>query len=238
MQDQAPTPAEDIPRFSENWFEHNIPHWQRWLGDFRGRSGLRALEIGSFEGRSTLWLCENILTADDCRIDCVDLFAPDPVYGDYHARFRRNTAAHAHKIVEHAGDSFNALRKVEGAFDIIYIDGWHSAFGAMADGVMSWPLLKVGGVMIFDDYLWVPPKLGKPTKPNKLARRWAKIRGRDWRKDALVRQIETVAVDTPKLGVDGLLATLAGYYELLGVSNQLAVRKTRGFDQGQVGHDT
>lgn len=238
MRDQAPLPGTDGPQFSENWFEHNVPHWEHWLGGFRGRGGLRALEIGSFEGRSTLWLCENILTADDCRIDCVDLFAQDPVYGDYHARFRRNLAAHAHKVVEHAGYSFDALRRVEGEFDIVYIDGWHSAFGALADGVMSWPLLKVGGVMIFDDYLWVPPKYGKPKKPNRLLRLAAKLRGSHWRQEALLKQIQSVATETPKLGVDGLLATLQGQYEWLGTSNQLAVRKIRGFDQGQVGHDT
>ncbi|HEV8694690.1 MAG TPA: class I SAM-dependent methyltransferase [Lysobacter sp.] len=224
--------------YSENWFDHNVPHWERWLAEFRGRKGLRILEIGSFEGRSTVWLCENILTAGDGVIDCVDLFAADPVYGDYHARFRANTAAYRSMIREHAGYSFDMLRRVEGNYDIIYIDGWHSAFGAMADGVMSWPLLRAGGVMIFDDYLWVPPKLGPPRKPRKLVRRWAKMRGRDWVREGLEKQIASVAVDTPKLGVDGLLATLAGYYELLGVTNQLAVRKTRGFEQGQVGHDT
>lgn len=37
------------------------------------------------------------------------------------------------------------------------------------------------------------------------------------------------------LGVDGLLATLQGQYELLGVSYQLAVRKTRGLQQGDAG---
>lgn len=227
----------NAPQFSENWFEHNIPHWERWLGYFRGRPGLRALEIGSFEGRSTLWLCEHILTADDSRIDCLDLFATDPVYGDYHARFRANTAAHAHKIREFPGDSFTSLRRVEGEYDIVYIDGWHSAFGALADGVMSWPLLKVGGVMIFDDYLWVPPKY-KLKKPNRLVRLWAKLRGSHWRQEALLRQIDSVATETPKLGVDSLLAALDGQYALLGTSNQLAVRKTRGFDQGQVGHDT
>lgn len=234
----TPPPADSAPQFSENWFEHNIPYWERWLGGFRGRTGLRALEIGSFEGRSTLWLCENILTADDSRIDCLDLFAHDPVYGDYHARFRQNTAAHAHKIREYPGYSFDGLRKVEGEYDIVYIDGWHSAFGALADGVMSWPLLKTGGVMIFDDYLWVPPKLGKPKRPNPIARKWAKLRGSHWKREGILRQIRGVAVETPKLGVDGLLATLEGHYEHLGGEHQLAVRKTRGFEQGQVGVDT
>ena len=225
-------------QFQEDWFGHNIPHWQRWLAGFQGRPGLRALEIGSFEGRSALWLCENILTADDSRLDCVDLFTVDPVYGDYRARFRANTAPYRHRIAEHAGASFQTLRRLEGPYDIVYVDGWHSAFGALADGVMAWPLLKVGGVMIFDDYLWVPPKFGLPRRPNRMVRLWARLRGRDWREEALLRQIAGVAVETPKLGVDGLLATLEGYYEPLGRSHQLAVRKIREFDQGQVGHDT
>lgn len=228
----------DAFQFKEDWFQHNIPFWRQWLGSFAGKSGLRALEIGSFEGRSTLWLCENILNSPDSRIDCVDFFAPDPVYGDYHARFRENTAAHRGKIREYAGNSYDMLKQVEGPYDIVYIDGWHSAFGAMADGVMTWPMLKVGGVMIFDDYLWVPPKLGKPEKPALLERKLIKLRGGDWRRESLLKQIESVAVDTPKMGVDALLATLAGYHEVIGSDYQLAVRKTRGFDQGQVGHDT
>lgn len=224
--------------YSTNWFDHNVPHWQHWLASLRAKPGLRALEIGSFEGRSTVWLCENILTAADATVDCVDFFQPDPVFGDYHARFRANTAPWRERIREFAGSSYNSLKQLDGPYDLVYVDGWHSAFGAMADGVMAWPMLRVGGVMIFDDYLWAPPKLGPPPRPPFWRRKWEKLRGRDWRKFALLKQIESVRLDTPKLGVDALLATLDGQYELLGVSNQLAVRKTRGFEPGQVGHDT
>ena len=224
--------------YSTDWFEHNVPHWERWLAPLRGRPGLRALEIGSFEGRSTVWLCEHVLTADDARIDCVDLFRYDPVYGDYHARFRHNTARWRDRIREVPGRSYDALKRLEGPYDLVYVDGWHSAFGALADGVMAWPMLRVGGVMIFDDYLWAPPRLGPPRRPAWWRRKWEKLHGRDWRRFALMRQIETVRPETPKLGVDGLLATLEGHYALLGISNQLAVRKTRDFDAGQVGHDT
>lgn len=225
-------------QFSEDWFAHNIPRWTAWLAPLRGRPGLRALEIGSFEGRSTLWLCEHILTAPDARIDCLDLFTIDPVYGDYAARFRANTAAHAHKIRTFAGPSFDGLRRVDGPYDIIYIDGWHSAFGALADGVMSWPMLAVGGVMIFDDYLWTPPRLGPIRRPGPLGRAWARLRGVHWHDDALRKRVKVAPLESPKLGVDGLLATLEGHYALLGAGYQLAVRKTRGFDQGQLGHDT
>ena len=39
-------------------------------------------------------------------------------------------------------------------YDIIYVDGDHAAEAAFKDGVNSFPLLKTGGIMIFDDYLW------------------------------------------------------------------------------------
>jgi predicted O-methyltransferase YrrM len=230
--------SEQQGQFSTDWFHHNIPYWESWLAGHRGKPALRALEIGSFEGRSTMWLCQNILTDAASTIDCLDFFRDDPVFGDYHGRFRSNTDAWREKITEYPGSSFDSLRKVEGLYDIVYVDGWHSAFGAMADGLMAWPLLKVGGVMIFDDYMWVPPIYGPPARPWAIARKWARFRGRDWRAEALERQIASHALQTPKLGVDSLLATLTGHYELLGKSNQLAVRKTRDFSQGQVGEGT
>ncbi|TAL83828.1 MAG: class I SAM-dependent methyltransferase [Rhodanobacter sp.] len=228
----------DSAQFSTDWFGHNIPHWEKWLESLRGKAGLRVLEIGCFEGRSTQWLCHNILTSPDSSIDCLDFFTVDPVYGNYHQRFRANTASWRGQIREFQGSSFDSLRSLVGPYDLVYIDGWHSAFGALADGVMSWPLLKVGGVMIFDDYLWVPPRLGSPPRPGFLQREWIRLTRRDWRMEGLKKQIESVKTETVKLGVDGLLATLDGYYDLLGVSNQLAIRKTRDFAQGQVGHDT
>lgn len=230
-----PTSAEP---YSTDWFDHNIPNWQAWLGPFAGKPGLRALEIGSFEGRSTSWLFRHILTAPDSRADCLDLFEVDPVYGNYHDRFQSNTAAWKDRIEQYHGTSYDSLKLLRGPYDIVYVDGWHAAFGAMADGLMAWPMLNVGGVMIFDDYLWVPPKLGPPPRAPWWVRKWEKLHGRDWRKRAMLKQIEGVKLDTPKLGVDGLLATLTGHYELLGISNQLAVRKTRAFERGQVGLDT
>jgi predicted O-methyltransferase YrrM len=40
------------------------------------------------------------------------------------------------------------------SFDLIYIDGSHEAPDVLADATMAFPLLRVGGTMIFDDYLW------------------------------------------------------------------------------------
>ena len=42
----------------------------------------------------------------------------------------------------------------EAPFDLIYIDGSHTAADVLTDAVLAFQLLRVGGVMIFDDYLW------------------------------------------------------------------------------------
>ncbi|KAG2438664.1 hypothetical protein HXX76_005211 [Chlamydomonas incerta] len=38
--------------------------------------------------------------------------------------------------------------------DLVYIDGSHLRADVITDAVMAWPLLKVGGLLVFDDYAW------------------------------------------------------------------------------------
>jgi hypothetical protein len=49
-------------------------------------------------------------------------------------------------------------------YDFIYIDGDHTPKAVINDGVLAWDLLKVGGIMAFDDYLWQHPN-GDPFRP-------------------------------------------------------------------------
>ncbi|MBV9520417.1 MAG: class I SAM-dependent methyltransferase, partial [Hyphomicrobiales bacterium] len=39
-------------------------------------------------------------------------------------------------------------------FDFIYIDGSHQAPDVLTDSVLAFQLLRVGGIMVWDDYLW------------------------------------------------------------------------------------
>lgn len=233
MSDTLVTPLA-AAHYTRDWFQPHVRNWERWLSGLRDRPSLRALEIGSFEGRSTVWLLQNVLTQADSRIDCVDLFRPDPLQGDYHQRFRANVAPWSHKVREYAGPSAEQLGRVRGPYDLIYIDGWHTAFGALADGVMAWPQLKVGGLMIFDDYLWMPPAYRRASRPNKLIREFWRALGKNWRERAIAR----IAAQTPKLGIDVLLSTLRGQYELVERGYQLAIRKTRAFEEATLELDT
>jgi hypothetical protein len=47
-------------------------------------------------------------------------------------------------------------------FDVIYLDAAKSPHNAFAQSALAWPLLKVGGVIIWDDLLWEGPSEWEP----------------------------------------------------------------------------
>ena len=193
--------------FTRDWFSHNIENWRRWLAGFKDKPGIRALEIGSFEGRATTWLLENVLTDETSRIDCVD-----PFRNDYYRRFLSNTATWRHRVTVHRGLSDKVLPTLGGDFDFVYIDGDHRPFAILSDAVHSWPRLRVGGLLIFDDYLFVPHEIDR-----QLNGEWSEERAR--------RQIARHRGQCPKTAIDGFLMAMTGQYELVGQGYQLAIRK-------------
>ena len=52
-------------------------------------------------------------------------------------------------------------------FDVIYVDGGHSFDTVLQDALLSWPLLKLNGIIIFDDYLWGKWQLPQSERPQK-----------------------------------------------------------------------
>ena len=45
--------------FTKNSFTDKISSWTKLLSEFKGKPGIHYLEIGTFEGRSALWVLEN-----------------------------------------------------------------------------------------------------------------------------------------------------------------------------------
>jgi predicted O-methyltransferase YrrM len=188
--------------FSQDWFSDNIPFWITLLEEFRGRSGLRVLEIGVFEGRSTCWLLENILTGHGSTIDCIDTFAGgmEHRYRDIdmaavRRRFEANTAPWGEQVTLHVGNSAQLLPKLAGPYDIIYIDGSHTAADVLVDTVLAWRLARDNGIIIFDDYGW-PKYLDQP---------WLR----------------------PQMAIDAVLGCFTGWYEVLHFGYQIAIRKLK-----------
>lgn len=151
-------------QFTHDWFKWAPDLWTQLtpmlpIGDF--------LEIGSFEGRSTVWMMEHMLEKGHF-IDCVDTWEGGEEHGAedmsaVEARFDHNIRvaeekfpvrkAHKFKMT-----SYEALRTTDVDYAFIYIDGSHIAKDVMTDACMAWPLLKKGGIMVFDDYMWGNPR--------------------------------------------------------------------------------
>ena len=139
-------------QFTADWFSHNIPVWERILDRFKGKPGIHYLEIGVFEGMSAFWMLENILTHPTSKLTGIDIF-PKHIEERFYANLKKS--GFEHKVTVVKGRSQKELKRFSNnSFDIIYIDGGHTAADVLADAVLSWPLLKEEGVLIFDDYLW------------------------------------------------------------------------------------
>ena len=185
--------------FTQDWFTRYIPKWKELLGEMSGKPGIRALEVGSFEGRSACWLLENVLTGTAAHLDCVDTFtAPVETVVDHldarglRARFDANIAPWRERVTVHVDESANVLRSLTGPYDFIYIDGSHLAPDVLADAVLAWLLLKSGGIMIFDDFRW--DRMPRPEQ-------------------------------CPGIAIEGFLRCHSGWYDLLHADWQVAIRK-------------
>lgn len=157
-------------QFTKDWFAQAEQVWPQLIPLLpRGDFNRQFLEIGSFEGRSTVWIIENMMSPGD-QINCIDTWQGGEEHGaeDMGAvekRFDHNCAVALAEwdveITKNKGTSIHVLShklRHGGLFDFIYIDGSHVAKDVLTDAVMAWPLLKSNGLMVFDDYMWGNPR--------------------------------------------------------------------------------
>lgn len=148
--------------FSDNVGDVRGPLWLKWLGHLKG-TPVMGLELGTYKGQSAEWFLENIFTHPDSCLVCVDTFKGSEehrlagidcssLYRDTCNRLCR-FGLRAHVLISTSSDYLKAMSADE-KFDFVYVDAAHDAMNVLRDAVLSWEILKVGGVMIFDDYEW------------------------------------------------------------------------------------
>lgn len=191
----------DGKEFTSDWSSSNFPMWRRVLTPLRAEP-LRILEIGSWEGRSTIFFLSFFPNAT---ITCVDTFGGSETEAlhaeilssnpDLEARFDRNVASFGKRVEKRRGRSQTVLADLlrEGRqFDLAYIDGDHRRDAVMADTLKVWPMIVGGGVVIWDDYEF----------------------GRHFE-----------ASERPQPAIDAFLRDHAGQYRKLARTYQMAVEK-------------
>lgn len=156
--------------FTKDWFSANIKGFDILL-KFKDTE-LHMLEIGSFEGRSTVWFLEHLLCHPKSTMTCVDTFqgsSSEPVWKDIDPNVTKRTFMHniskfKDKVTVYMGKSADVLCSINNMFHIIYVDGDHRAASVMTDAVLAFRHLHEGGVMIFDDYTGGREELFSPNQ--------------------------------------------------------------------------
>ena len=192
--------------YTQDWFDRAIPFMEQIKTNFGQPK--RILEIGSYEGRSTVWFSENLLQ-DGGEICCIDTWeggeehkemgVVDGVEATFDANMNvlQTNIAGRNNVTKQKGTSVAWLAehiRRGSKFDFIYVDGSHTAPDVLTDLCMAWQLLGVGGVMVCDDYLWGDAR------------------------DALHR---------PKLAIDAFVNTHAESIGVFGVGYQFGIKRIK-----------
>jgi SAM-dependent methyltransferase len=196
--------------FTNDWFQQSatIPIWDRIIESVKPQ---HILEVGCYEGRATTFLIERCASFGNLFMTCVDTWGgavdlPEDRMKGVEARFDQNIKAALgwsqwpvtfQKIKATSSQALPELIAGGRAFDFIYIDGSHTAPDVLTDAVDAFRLLRVGGAMIFDDYVWCMEPHGK--------------------EDAL---------NMPKPAIDAFVNMFARSLQLVHIAGQLSLLKT------------
>lgn len=196
-------------KFTKDWFSWAPEVWTQLiplLPELNPETGRAFLEVGSFEGRSMVWIAENMMQAGDY-LTCIDTWQGGEEHGaedmgTVEERFDHNITLVGQKfpdlhISKVQGSSYYRLAEEVASggtedYDFIYIDGSHTAPDVLTDACMAFSLLKAGGIMVFDDYMWGNPR------------------------DAMHR---------PKIAIDAFTNIFGEHLDIVHVGYQLAIKK-------------
>jgi len=146
-----------------DWTSRYFPTWASLLAPRRSEP-LEVLEIGSWEGRSAIFFLRYL---ENCRLTCIDTFAGSSEHlltprwsaqiPNIEARFDSNLAefgGRVEKLKETSTRALASLLTQNRCFDLIYVDGSHHSADVQSDAVLSWPMVRERGIIVFDDYEW------------------------------------------------------------------------------------
>lgn len=166
-----------MPYFTTDWWSEHVPSWekhvaQRFSPDSNNSDRRKMREkrkrclrflaaAGTYEGRTLLWMFDNVLgdkgtavVLDDFDCDDDNKSGGSRKNPDVRGTFAANTAPFRGRVKLRPTAALVAMRaakKEQGAYDVVYIDT-RSSKHAMETAVLAFPLLAPGGVLVFTNY--------------------------------------------------------------------------------------
>ena len=139
--------------FTRDTFSYRLAIWQPLVEPLIGKSELRFLELGSYQGMSSCWFLDTVLTSAEAELVCVE--------PQFEAKLEKNIqatgVASKAKLLKGTIEQMITDLRPE-SFDLINLqDKRKSAEIAESNANAAWKLLKVGGLLIFNDYGWHNP---------------------------------------------------------------------------------
>ena len=147
-------------KYSQMWFIDSDIH--KGLDGFVSKtSENRILEIGCFEGLSSVFFADNFMDHPHSRLTCVDPFLT--ISDNDHSQFlldnqeqnfdhNLSVCANSDKIDIHKVTSDAFFESCRRTYTFIYVDGCHESEVLTRDLENSFRVLEPGGIMWMDDY--------------------------------------------------------------------------------------
>jgi predicted O-methyltransferase YrrM len=148
-------------KFTQNWFLSSEIYQfiKKWIDPLKKQN---ILEIGSYEGQSSVFFADSFLDHPESTLMCVDPFL-SMANNDHTNLLANNEEEHFlhnisicknnEKIAFSKTTSDDFFDKNTETFDLIYVDGCHECDFILRDLENAFAVLREGGIMWMDDYL-------------------------------------------------------------------------------------
>ena len=148
----------DHKNFSQKWFLNNFEIFTFFLPKDKSLK-FDYLEVGCYEGLSSFYVLSEYKSVNAFFLDIWDMPNPNSKtlshnFGLIEKAFDQNLSGFDFKKMK--DDSVISMRKLlkeNVHFDFIYIDGSHNGEDILSDAIEAFKILKVNGLMFFDDFL-------------------------------------------------------------------------------------
>ncbi|WP_440922046.1 class I SAM-dependent methyltransferase [Candidatus Pelagibacter sp.] len=148
----------DHKNFSQRWFLNNFEIFTFFLPKDKSLK-FNYLEVGCYEGLSSFYVLSEYKFINAFFLDIWDMPNPNSKtlstnFDLIEKAFDQNLSGFNFKKIKN--DSVISMRKLlkeNVHFDFIYIDGSHNGEDILSDAIEAFKILKVNGLMFFDDFL-------------------------------------------------------------------------------------